>query len=293
MFFAPRHSRVRCRRSPIHGISAGDEAASARHQQGAPNYNPALYIHGVVNQEIAGLTAESSAKPSKRAALDPTNASPVKLYGSGSTAPLPVPYESMVPKAIKDAFHAWSSEVMNQSVHVHSKVVVIDPFGKKPVVITGSHNLHGPQDNATWQDSYLKAGGADLAEIKFWLGEGASAPAAPASPRRRPRSRASRPQPGPRRTRAQPIRVDEAQRRRLRRRRERPRSQGAPRRKGFCEEARPRKKERPCEEGARAKEWRSSESETARRQACPQGSVANLVTVSQSTSAPQNSPGCG
>jgi hypothetical protein len=182
MFFAPRHSRVRCRRSPIHGISAGDEAASARHQQGAPNYNPALYIHGVVNQEIAGLTAESSAKPSKRAALDPTNASPVKLYGSGSTAPLPVPYESMVPKAIKDAFHAWSSEVMNQSVHVHSKVVVIDPFGKKPVVITGSHNLHGPQDNATWQDSYFKAGGADLAEIKFWLGEGASAPAAPGQP---------------------------------------------------------------------------------------------------------------
>jgi hypothetical protein len=96
----------------------------------------------------------------------------------------------------------------------------------------------------------------------------------PASPRRRPRSRASRPQPGPRRTRAQPIRVDEAQRRRLRRRRERPRSQGAPRRKGFCEEARPRKKERPCEEGARAKEWRSSESETAGRQACAQGSVA-------------------
>jgi hypothetical protein len=88
-FFAPRHSRVRCRRSPIHGISAGDEAASARHQQGAPNYNPALYIHGVVNQEIAGLTAESSAKPSKRAALDPTNASPVKLYGSGSPPKVP------------------------------------------------------------------------------------------------------------------------------------------------------------------------------------------------------------
>jgi phosphatidylserine/phosphatidylglycerophosphate/cardiolipin synthase-like enzyme len=206
----------------------------ARHQQGAPNYNPALYIHGVVNQEIVGLTTESSAKPSKHAALDPTNASPVKLYGNGSAAPLPVPYESMVPKAIKDAFHAWGSEVMNQGVHVHSKVVVIDPFGKKPVVITGSHNLgykastknddnmmivednaplaaayavniiaiyqsyrwntyvdahakdpqvwHGPQDNATWQDSYLKADGADLAEIKFWLGEGASAPAAARQP---------------------------------------------------------------------------------------------------------------
>ena len=152
---------------------------------------------------------------------------------------LPVPYKLMVPKAIKDVFHDWASEVMNQGVHVHSKVIVIDPFGEHPVVITGSHNLgykastknddnmmivegnaplaasyaaniiaiyqtyrwntyvdahakdpqvwHGLVDNATWQDSYLKADGPDLAEIKFWLGEGASAPqpgrrvAAPAS----------------------------------------------------------------------------------------------------------------
>ena len=137
---------------------------------------------------------------------------------------------SMVPKAIKDVFHDWASEVMNQGVHVHSKVIVIDPFGEHPVVITGSHNLgykastknddnmmivegnaplaasyaaniiaiyqtyrwntyvdahakdpqvwHGLVDNATWQDSYLKVDSPDLAEIKFWLGEGASAPAA-------------------------------------------------------------------------------------------------------------------
>ena len=154
----------------------------------------------------------------------------MKLYDGGKTPPLPVPYNSMVPKAIKDAFHDWGSEIMNQGVHVHSKVIVIDPFGKKPVVITGSHNLgykastknddnmmivegnaplaasyaaniiaiydtyrwntyvdahakdpqvwHGLVDNATWQDSYLKPDGDDLTEIKFWLGEGPSAPAA-------------------------------------------------------------------------------------------------------------------
>jgi hypothetical protein len=123
---------------------------------------------------------------------------------------------------------------MNQGVHVHSKVVVIDPFGKKPVVITGSHNLgykastmnddnmmivegnaplaaayaaniiaiyqayrwnmyavahandpqswHGPVDNATWQDTYLQKDSPDLAEIKFWLGEGVLAPAAAGQP---------------------------------------------------------------------------------------------------------------
>ena len=206
----------------------------ARHQQGSPNYDADLYIHGVVNQEIPGLTTEGPEKPSKRAAVDPANPSPVKLFDGGKTAPIPVSYESMVPKAIKDAFHNWVSEVMNQGVHVHSKVIVIDPFGKNPVVITGSHNLgykastknddnmmivednaplaasyaaniiaiyqtyrwntyvdahakdpqvwHGLVDNATWQDSYLKADGPDLAEIKFWLGEGPSAAAPVAAP---------------------------------------------------------------------------------------------------------------
>ncbi len=212
----------------------------ARHQEGSPNYDPALYIHGVVNQEIAGLTTEGPEKPTKRAAVDPSNPSPVKLYSDGKTAPQPVSYEAMIPKAIKDAFHAWASEVMNQGVHVHSKVIVIDPFGKKPVVITGSHNLgykastknddnmmivegnaplaaayaaniiaiyqtyrwntyvdahekdpqvwHGLVDNAAWQETYLAAGGADLAEIKFWLGEGVSAPSSAPGPAPAPAS---------------------------------------------------------------------------------------------------------
>jgi len=123
---------------------------------------------------------------------------------------------------------------MNQGVHVHSKAIVIDPFGKNPVVMTGSHNLghkastanddnlmivegnaplaaayaaniiaiyqtyrwntyvdahakdptvwHGLADNDTWQDSYLAPTSPDLAEIKFWLGEGATAPAAAGQP---------------------------------------------------------------------------------------------------------------
>ena len=207
-----------------------------RHQSGTPNYNPNLYIHGVVNQEIAGLTTENPATPNKKhAALDPATPAPVKLFDGGNNAPQAIPFESMVPKAIKDAFHdTWIAEVMNQGVHVHSKVIVIDPFGKKPVVITGSHNLghkastanddnmmivvgnaplaaayaaniiaifqnyrwnayvdahakdpqvwHGLVDNDTWQDSYLDPTRPDLPEIKFWLGEGASSPAAAGQP---------------------------------------------------------------------------------------------------------------
>jgi hypothetical protein len=52
----------------------------------------------------------------------------------------------------------------------------VDAHAKDPQV------WHGLVDNATWQDSYLKAGGPDLAEIKFWLGEGASTGAPAAAP---------------------------------------------------------------------------------------------------------------
>jgi phosphatidylserine/phosphatidylglycerophosphate/cardiolipin synthase-like enzyme len=206
-----------------------------RHQAGTPNYDDDLYIRGVVNQEIAGLTTEepNRKQPKKSAALDKANAAPVTLYGGDQPAQ-PLSFGAMVPKAIKDTFHDWIAEVMNQGVHVHSKVIVVDPFGKKPVVMTGSHNLghkastanddnliivegnaplaaayaaniiaiyqtyrwnsyvdqhekdpqvwHGPIGDPKWQDSYLAANSPDLAEIKFWLGQGASAPAAARQP---------------------------------------------------------------------------------------------------------------
>ena len=116
-----------------------------RHHEGAPNYDGDLYIRGVVNQEIAGLTTESTgrkpAKPSAHAALDPSAATPVTLFNGGKQPPQHLGYESMVPKNIKDTFHDWATEILGQGVHIHSKVIVLDPFGDNPVVMTGSHNL--------------------------------------------------------------------------------------------------------------------------------------------------------
>jgi phosphatidylserine/phosphatidylglycerophosphate/cardiolipin synthase-like enzyme len=57
----------------------------------------------------------------------------------------------------------WDSEVMNQGVHVHSKVVVIDPFGKKPVVITGSHNLGYKASTKNDDNMMIMEGNAPLA----------------------------------------------------------------------------------------------------------------------------------
>jgi phosphatidylserine/phosphatidylglycerophosphate/cardiolipin synthase-like enzyme len=63
------------------------------------------------------------------------------LFSAGNAPPQRLGYESMVPKNIKDVFHDWQAETLGSGVHIHSKVVVIDPFGEKPVVMTGSHNL--------------------------------------------------------------------------------------------------------------------------------------------------------
>ena len=80
-----------------------------------------LYIRGVVNQEIANLTS---------------------VYDGTDQTLRAIPRAAMVPAAIKEKFHAWEDEALRASmVMVHSKVIVIDPFGAYPVLMTGSHNL--------------------------------------------------------------------------------------------------------------------------------------------------------
>jgi hypothetical protein len=150
-----------------------------RHHQGAKDYNPALYIRGVVNQEIAGLTTEvpsgskakAAPKPAKHAALDPSQpANPVTLFSGGNTPPQRLSYDSMVPANIKDTFHEWQTEILGSGVHVHSKVIVLDPFGEHPVVITGSHNLgykasHANDDNMMVVENNPKLAAAYAANI--------------------------------------------------------------------------------------------------------------------------------
>ena len=109
-----------------------------RHDKNSPDYNPALYIEGVVNQEIAGLT--SPADPNKPKVMKGDNTPPPVTLMGGS-APQQISHEAMVPKNIKDKFFNWEKETMNQGVHIHSKVIILDPFGANPVVMTGSHNL--------------------------------------------------------------------------------------------------------------------------------------------------------
>jgi phosphatidylserine/phosphatidylglycerophosphate/cardiolipin synthase-like enzyme len=135
----------------------------SRHHQGTANFNGGLYIRGVVNQEIDGLTNDSAGKASNQAALDPTSGAPVTLFNGGSNPPQRLGLESMVPKNIKDKFHGWDKEMLGSGVHIHSKVVVLDPFGQNPVVMTGSHNLGFKASTANDDNLMIVEGNAPLA----------------------------------------------------------------------------------------------------------------------------------
>src|SRR5262249_39176909 len=92
-------------------------------EQNKENFNPDLYFCGVVNQDIPNLTR-----------LDPTTPSPVTLYRSGTASPINLSHEVLVPHNIKDQFHGWEKELLGASmVNIHSKVIVLDPFGEHPV----------------------------------------------------------------------------------------------------------------------------------------------------------------
>ncbi len=135
-----------------------------RHQP-APNpyLNLSLYIRGVVNQDVPSLTEEPKVtKPTDAAAagqagdgtaaeathramgheLDPSAPThTTTLFSSGNASPVRTTDDVLTPKAIKAGFGPWVPELLNQGVKIHSKMIVIDPFGEHPVVMTGSHNM--------------------------------------------------------------------------------------------------------------------------------------------------------
>jgi len=125
-----------------------------------------LYFCGVVNQEIAQLTAPGKPQKGKKSGpLDPTvNAEPVTLYKSGAEPTQRLSHDVLVPHNIKDQFHDWEKELLGASmVNIHSKVIVLDPFGENPVVMTGSHNLGFKASSENDDNLIIVQGNAPLA----------------------------------------------------------------------------------------------------------------------------------
>jgi phosphatidylserine/phosphatidylglycerophosphate/cardiolipin synthase-like enzyme len=96
-----------------------------------------LYIHGAINQD-----------PS-------TTKNPVQLFDRGNAEN--ADYEVVLPAAIDEAtkfFRRELKKLPQTFAMVHSKVVLVDPLGKHPVVLTGSHNL-GPTASGTNDENLL------------------------------------------------------------------------------------------------------------------------------------------
>lgn len=95
-----------------------------------------LYVHGILNQDPeAGSKDPSLVGLIHRGQLD--EADP----------------DIVLPSKVDARFAAWEKEIDRLSlVMIHSKVVVLDPFGPKPVVMTGSHNL-GPRASKSNDDN--------------------------------------------------------------------------------------------------------------------------------------------
>lgn len=104
---------------------------------GSPNFKPDLYIQGVVNQNPG------------------TDKNPVVLFNRGER--IEANADVVLPAAIPGALKYWKKELLKlPTAHamVHSKVVVIDPYGEHPVVMTGSHNL-GPKASSVNDENFL------------------------------------------------------------------------------------------------------------------------------------------
>lgn len=96
-----------------------------------------LYIRGAINQDPG------------------TTKNPVQLFDQANTDK--ADFAVTLPAAIDEPTKFFVREMKKLPgtfAMVHSKVVIVDPFGKKPVVITGSHNL-GPKASGKNDENML------------------------------------------------------------------------------------------------------------------------------------------
>lgn len=94
-----------------------------------------LFVHGVVNE-------------------DPGGKKPILTLFDRGTPVHPDP-EVVLPTEVNAQMKGWfRDEFRFNMVMIHSKVVLVDPFGPHPVVMTGSHNL-GPKASAENDDNLV------------------------------------------------------------------------------------------------------------------------------------------
>jgi phosphatidylserine/phosphatidylglycerophosphate/cardiolipin synthase-like enzyme len=119
------------------GVGDGKKKAKALIQEILALDPKKLLIQGVLNQDPGG-----------------NNAPVIQLNHKGQQLPA-MSLPAILPKNLHAAARNWfKSTFQYNMVMIHSKVIVIDPFGDHPVVMTGSHNL-GPKASASNDDNLV------------------------------------------------------------------------------------------------------------------------------------------
>jgi phosphatidylserine/phosphatidylglycerophosphate/cardiolipin synthase-like enzyme len=129
------------------GIGTLLDAIIDRRTSASQFYNPRLYIRGVLNQD-----------------LDPTS-HPVAIYRDGRLVNLES--DDVYPAAITKRLKFWVPELKKLDpswAMVHSKVIILDPFGKHPVVMMGSHNMGVAASSRNDENLLIIENDRDLAE---------------------------------------------------------------------------------------------------------------------------------
>ena len=124
--------------------------------------NKKLYIHGVANQDPTGGADKSPLIFVHRNKVErtDTNAEDSIVLPGAVKAPDGAKAKdkaaaAALQKWVKLVSDYWQEEPSGLGmVRVHSKVIVVDPLGKHPVIITGSHNL-GPKASAVNDDNLV------------------------------------------------------------------------------------------------------------------------------------------
>ena len=122
--------------------------------------------HGVVNQQIPSLkTADRDNRGSpKHLVMDPTV--PTIRLPCSAAATNRRNACAMIRwcrRTSRTRFTTGKRKCSGTGVHVHSKVIVLDPFGDHPVVMTGSHNLGFKASHENDDNLMIVEGNAPLA----------------------------------------------------------------------------------------------------------------------------------
>jgi phosphatidylserine/phosphatidylglycerophosphate/cardiolipin synthase-like enzyme len=102
-----------------------------------------FYIHGVISSPPSEGGRKKGAGGKRKRKLTPEEAVAKRVAFVHKGERTKYAPDLLLPFAQRGSDHWFAEFVKKNGAHaiIHSKIIVLDPFGKKPIVMTGSHNM--------------------------------------------------------------------------------------------------------------------------------------------------------